>query len=154
TDWPAVAAALEPPPLDGDRFRTILAVQVDALAALLQAGDPINLTVDGEAAEVLLAHENRYWSRVADRFGITLSPATRRCLVAAATLWGAASVAEAHRVVAALLPDLGRDQVINIADWLATLYRDNERHWSGLQPDPVAEHLIGSTLTPQGLSAT
>jgi tetratricopeptide (TPR) repeat protein len=148
-DWARLAAGLVAPPLEGERFRTILAVQIDALAALLQAGDPVAPGGDGWSAEALLAHEGRYWSRVAERFGIALTAPTRRCLVAAATLWGAATAADAQRIVAALLPDIGPDGVSNVAEWLATLYRDGQRYWSGLQPDPLAEHLIGTTLAPQ-----
>ncbi|MGH3847273.1 MAG: hypothetical protein ACRDS0_38520, partial [Pseudonocardiaceae bacterium] len=75
---------------------------------------------------MLLAHESRYWSRVADRFGITLTPATRLCLVATATLWGAATEGEARRMLTATQPaaDLAvTDALSNIADWLAALYR-------------------------------
>lgn len=35
-----------------------------------------------------------------------------------------------------------------------TLYLDDERHWSGLQPDPLAEYLVGSALGPQGCCPT
>ena len=38
----------------------------------------------------------------------------------------------------------------NVADRLATLYQDGERFWSGVQPDPLAEYLIGTTLGPGG----
>jgi hypothetical protein len=39
-------------------------------------------TGGGGASEALLGHESRYWSRVADRFDVTLTPATRQRLVA------------------------------------------------------------------------
>ena len=97
---------------------------------------------------MLLEHEQRYWTRVADRFGIVLAPATRRCLVAVATLWGAADAAHARRVLTAVLPGAQPDVVGNVGDWLATLYRDGGRYWSGLQPDPLGEYLIGATLDP------
>jgi hypothetical protein len=75
-DWATHADALATPALDGPGYRTILAVQMDALARLLQAGAP--LTDPGDRPEqVLLAHESRYWSRVATRLGITLAPSTR-----------------------------------------------------------------------------
>ena len=138
------------PRLDGQRHRTILAVQMDALAALLQAGDPVPADRSTDAREVLLDHEHRYWSRVANRFGITQTPATRRCLVATATLWGATTRADARRVLAAMLGPADPDIVANVADWLATLYQDGERFWSGLLPDPLGEYLIGTTLGPGG----
>jgi hypothetical protein len=72
-DWATHADALATPVLDGPGYRTILAVQMDALARLLQAGAPL-LTDPGDRPEqVLLAHESRYWTRVATRFGITLA---------------------------------------------------------------------------------
>ena len=148
-DWTTLAATLGAPRLDGERYRTILAVQMHALAELLQAGNPVS-TAGGGPREVLLAHESRYWSRVADRFGITLTAATRRCLVATATLWGAGDTHDARRVLAAALPGADPDALSNTADWLATLYQDRERYWSGLQPDPLAEHLIGTVLGPNG----
>ena len=150
--WPDVAAGMVEPILDGERFRTILAVQMHALAALLHAGDPVPTTTDAarDAQAVLLEHEARYWSRVADRFGITLAPATRRFLVATATLWGASTREEAHRVLATAVGPATPDVVTNAADWLATLYRDSGRYWSGLQPDPLGEYFIGTTLGPGG----
>jgi len=102
-EWTSLATRLPTPTLDGPSYRTILAVQMHALAQLLQAGVPITAP-DGWPQQVLLAHESRYWSRVADRFGITLTPATRRCLVATAALWGAATEGEARRVLTATQP--------------------------------------------------
>ncbi|MDT7653222.1 MAG: hypothetical protein QOI36_4628, partial [Pseudonocardiales bacterium] len=152
--WATVAAGLATPQLDGDRFRTILAVQMHALAALLQAGDPV-ATGGGGPRDVLLAHEGRYWSRVADRFGITLTPALRRCLVATATLWGAANADQARSILAAALPAADPDTLSNTGEWLATLYQeDGERFWSGLQPDPLAEDLIGTALDAGGRCPT
>ncbi|MCY7340624.1 MAG: trypsin-like peptidase domain-containing protein [Pseudonocardia sp.] len=151
-DWTALAATLGAPRLDGERYRTILAVQMHALAELLQAGDPVS--AGGGPQEVLLAHESRYWSRVADRFGITLTAPTRRCLVATATLWGAVGTHDARRVLAVTLPGADPDALSNTADWLATLYQDRERYWSGLQPDPLAEYLIGTVLGPNGRCPT
>ena len=148
--WSTIAAEVAPPELGGERFRTILTVQMNALAALLHTGDPATVhaerSVERDARKVLLAHEHRYWARVAERFQITLSPATQRCLVAAATLWGAADVEDARRLVAAALPGKDPDAVGAVAEWLATLYRDAERYWSGLQPDPLAEYLLATTL--------
>ena len=42
--------------------------------------------------------------------------------------------------------------VSNIADRLGALYRDGQRYWSGVQPDPLAEYLIGTVLKPEGRS--
>jgi hypothetical protein len=67
-EWTDLATGLAIPSLEGPSYRTILAVQMHALAALLQAGVPIT-AVGERPQQVLLAHESRYWSRVADRFG-------------------------------------------------------------------------------------
>jgi len=152
--WPTLAGQLAVPQLDGQRYRTILAVQMHALAALLQASDPVQVDRDGGPWTVLQEHESRYWSRVADRFGITLNPTTRRCLVAMATLWGAADAQDARRVLATVLPTADPDALSNTANWLVTLYQDGGRYWSGLQPDPLAEHLIGTVLDADGRCPT
>ncbi|MGB7796153.1 MAG: trypsin-like peptidase domain-containing protein, partial [Pseudonocardiaceae bacterium] len=145
-DWATHAAGLATPVLDGPGYRTILAVQIDALARLLQAGAP--LTDPGNPPEqILLAHESRYWTRVATRFGVTLTPPTRQCLVATATLWGAANAEQAHDLLSAALPERRTEERSTIGEWLSALYRDGQRYWSGVQPDRLAEHLIGTTLT-------
>ena len=126
-DWAGVAGQLPIPVLDGPGHRTILAVQMDALAHLLQAGDPISGT-DGRAERVLMAHESRYWTRVANRFGVMVSPATRECLVAIATLWGATDAAQAHQLLSAVLPGTGAEALTTIAEWLAALYHDGQRY--------------------------
>jgi hypothetical protein len=145
-DWAAHAAGLATPVLDGPGYRTILAVQMDALARLLQAGAP--LTDPGDPPEqILLAHESRYWTRVATRFGVTLAPSTRQCLVAIATLWGAATADQARDLLCAALPERYPDERFTIGEWLSALYRDGQRYWSGVQPDRLAEHLIGTIFS-------
>jgi tetratricopeptide (TPR) repeat protein len=143
--WAEVARGLDTPRLEGGRYRTIL-------AALLHAGDPAPAQPRAArtAQDVLLDHEARYWSRVADQFQIRLAPPTRRCLVALATLWGATSRDDAHRALRAWLGPADPDLVVNAADWLAALYRDSQRYWSGLQPDLLGEYLIGAILRPGG----
>src|SRR5688572_23181411 len=103
-----------------------------ALAALLDAADPAPTQSGGArtAQDVLLDHEARYWSRVADQFRITLAPPTRKCLVALATLWGATAREDAQRILQARLGPADPDLVVNAADWLAALYRDSDRYWS------------------------
>ena len=87
-DWVGHAAKLSAPPLDGDRYRTILAVQMDALARLLEAAEP--LSAPGMTSEdVVLLHERRYWTRIAEQFRVSLDPATLEALILTATLWGA-----------------------------------------------------------------
>ena len=149
--WTTLTASLPAPTLAGESFRTILAVQMHALATLLQAseahGEHGSPSTARDAREVLLEHEHRYWTRVAEGFGITLNPATRGCLVALATLWGATDAADADRVLASALPAAtGPDTRATVAEWLSTLYRDGENYWSGLQPDPLGEYLVATVL--------
>lgn len=153
-DWGTLVAGLARPRLAGSRYGTILAVQMHALAALLQAGAPVPAA--GERPEqVLLAHEARYWRRVANRFDINLTAKNQRYLVTAAALWCAADENEAGRVVAATGLGADRNAVSNIVDWLATLYNDGQRYWSGVQPDAIAEYLIGTCAHyPELVNAT
>lgn len=67
--WEEIAAGLAAPGLTEPRYCNILAVQMHALAALLQAGDPVpgESTGNRDAREVLLDHEARYWTRLAER---------------------------------------------------------------------------------------
>ncbi|MDQ2709438.1 MAG: tetratricopeptide repeat protein, partial [Actinomycetota bacterium] len=145
-NWVGIAANLPSPVLAGPTYRTILAVQMDALAALLQAGEPI--TGAGRRPEqVLLAHERRYWGRVARRFEVGVDPARQECLVAMATLWGATDAVQAHNLLTASSPG-GSDPQTRMDAWLGALYQDGHRHWGGLQPDRLAEYFIGGVLSP------
>ena len=115
---------------------------MDALAELLQVGDPIT-ELGGRPEQVLdLAHESRYWTRVATRFGVTLAPERQKCLVAMATLWGATDADQARGLLNAALPEIGPDALADIGDWLAALYQDGLYHdrqqqWSGAATRPV-----------------
>lgn len=44
--------------------------------------------------------------------------------------------------------DLDSDQLREVSEWLATLYREPGRYGSWLQPDRLAENLIASILEP------
>ena len=144
-DWAGFAEQLAVPPLDGDRYRTILAVQMDALSRLLGAAEP--LTASAPTPEhALAAHERRYWERLAARYRITLDPTRLEALVTTATLWGAPTQDDADRLMSAVVPDTDLDQRVRIDAWLHGLYGDGERHWAGLQPDRLAEHLVGTVL--------
>jgi hypothetical protein len=114
-DWAAHAAGLATPVLDGPGYRTILAVQMDALARLLQAGAPLTDARD-RPEQILLAHESRYWTRVATRFDVTLAPSTRECLVAIVTLWGAPNADQAHDLLSAALPERRIDERFTIGE--------------------------------------
>jgi hypothetical protein len=144
--WPDIAKRLPPPPLDGDRYGTILSIQVDALSALLQAGAPMQGDTD-DPMQVLLTHESRYWSRTAKANQLTLTVSMQRYVVAAATLWGAKNSREAETVLTAI-PWLAEDDRMRASQWVADLYQDQNRYWSRPQPDRLAEYLIGK-LSPR-----
>jgi hypothetical protein len=144
--WLEVSKQLIPPALHSERYSTILAVQEDALATMLTVGVPAYGGPD--PLDVLLAHESRYWTKVAGQAGIELSLATQQRAVACASLWGAADEREAERVLRPVpgLRDLGEDQRLAVAEWLSGLYVAPDRYWSRVQPDRLAEHLLGAVL--------
>ncbi len=114
--------------------RTILAVQLDALAALLQAGRPVPATSGQTPWDVLLAHEQRYWDRSAARFDMTLTAREQRRAVATATVWGAQSPDEAAAVVAAVLPGADERTRAEVVDWLTAMYRTISGPGRGYSP--------------------
>ncbi|SDH91830.1 Tetratricopeptide repeat-containing protein [Actinokineospora alba] len=146
--WDTLAAGLDAPPLTEERYRTVLGVHIDALAALLQAADPQPSPVD--PMDVLLEHERRYWTKAAEAVGLTgLSETTQRRAVAAAALFGAADEGEATTVLGAVkgLRDLTEDQQITVANWLNRLYEADKGYWSRPQPDRVTERLVSKVLS-------
>jgi hypothetical protein len=155
--WRDAIGRVSAPPIDGERHRTILSVQVSALAKLLSLAEslgttapdqPVQLPADPE--DVLILHEERYWSRLASRYGISLGYEARWALVAAVTLWRPGDAAQARALIGAVLLDAGRDELTQAESWLAALYSDSERSWPGMQPDPLAEHFIGRTVPADG----
>ena len=147
-DWPQLASSLLTPELSEIRYRVILEVQIDALAALLRAGQAEREGSYEDPMDVILEHERAYWNRAAQQMGISLSDEAQRCVVAYASLYGAASRDEADQILETLprLGDLGEDARATVSRWLATLYQDQERYWSRPQPDRLAEHLVGTSL--------
>ena len=136
------------PDLGGHRHASPLAIQMTALAALLEdvAVRTINTDRDRRSAEdVILEHECRYWSKTADSQGVEVSAPTQRLVVAAATLCGAADEDEALSLLTRLhvLADQRADLLVSIAVWLRTLYPAvTGRFWGSLQPDRLGEYFI------------
>ncbi|MGW0667173.1 trypsin-like peptidase domain-containing protein [Streptomyces sp. NPDC002746] len=141
-DWTALAAGTAvPAEMSGRRYATALNVQMEALAALLQAGPSPLAVVPGEAVEMtLLRHEERYWARTLAIGGERPLPMPlMRRVVAAATLCGAADEDEAMAVVARV-PALGGGREWELAAAIGRLYPDaGDTYWGSLQPDRVAE---------------
>ncbi|WP_192806665.1 trypsin-like peptidase domain-containing protein [Streptomyces arboris] len=148
-DWAALAGGLSvPSDMSGRRYATALNVQMEALAALLQAGPgPLDI-VPGEAVEAtLLRHEERYWARTLATDGERPLPMPlMRRVVAAATLCGAADEDEAMEVVARV-PALGRGREWELAAAIGRLYPGaGDTYWGMLQPDRVAEFQASLTV--------
>ncbi len=149
-DWAdvAVRAATRVPRLAGSRYATILGVQIDALATLLREGSPES-TRGGDPLDVLLEHERRHWAKAAKATAgmPPLSRDLQRRAVACATLWGADGEAQATEVLAhvAGLTQLRVHELSAVAAWLAAVYR-GPQYWTRMQPDRVAEHLVGGVL--------
>ncbi|MFD7321920.1 trypsin-like peptidase domain-containing protein [Streptomyces sp. NPDC059875] len=141
-DWGAVADRVEAPAdLTGSRYATALNVQMEALAALLQAGPEPLVPEPGEAVEAtLLRHEERYWARAfAARGEQPLPMPLLRRIVAAATLCGAADEDEAMAVVSRV-PGLGPVRAWELAESIRRLYpAAHDAYWGMLQPDRVGE---------------
>ncbi|MER5277330.1 trypsin-like peptidase domain-containing protein [Streptomyces sp. NPDC002809] len=141
-DWTALAAGTAvPAEMSGRRYATALNVQMEALAALLQAGPAPLDVVPGEAVEAtLLRHEERYWARLLANGGERPLPMPlMRRVVAAANLCGAADEDEAMAVVARV-PALGQGREWELAAAIGRLYPGaGDTFWGTLQPDRVAE---------------
>jgi hypothetical protein len=151
TDWrELVGAVARPPDLLSDKYGSPLTLQVAALTALLQAGaHPIAEPDDRSREDVLLDHERRYWHRSATERHLGYQPSTLEQAVAAATLLGASTEPEAAATLGHVpsLQDQPVDARLAVARWIAELYPPpHGRYWGALQPDPLAEHLIGEVV--------
>lgn len=161
-EWASLAAGVSPPALNEPRFDTILAIQMDALAALLSASDPAHAAgaENHSAISIILQHEERYWSKAARTNDLPIGRTAQWRAVATATLWGADTREEAHAVLAVTpgLEDLRDGEQLDVASWLADLYRESGRYWSRPQPDRLAEYIVASVLhsnsAPDLLNAT
>jgi tetratricopeptide (TPR) repeat protein len=136
---------------DNRRHSSALALNMAALTALLDSQRPSTErpVPPRDAAEALLRHEERYWTQTAAVHGIGhLHPATLRQLVTCATLYRAADLREARRLLAGLGCMAGEtaNTRLGAAVWLHELYGGPENYWAGLLPDPLGAHQAGSTL--------
>jgi tetratricopeptide (TPR) repeat protein len=125
-----------------------------ALAALLQAGQPLDQQKGAAPRDVLLHHEQKYWLDAARSNQLDgMHPTTLRNAAVSATVWGAANEQEAYAVVHSVfgLADLSQDRKRAVVGWLAALYPADGQYWGGLQPDRLAEHLCAVTLDPAKL---
>jgi tetratricopeptide (TPR) repeat protein len=149
-DWEQASAGVAVPDLSPPRYGTALAVQMTALAALLTSGHGAE-GPSGRPEDVLLGHEERYWGALATRRALKLADPARmhRWLVAAGSLCTAADEEEAVAMLARL-PGLAdpRDEQARLAAarWLHDLYPERNLYCGSLQPDVLAEWLVGNVL--------
>jgi tetratricopeptide (TPR) repeat protein len=154
-EWPHLAPEeIAPPDFAEPALGSALQLQMAALAGLLGRDHPHE-----PAEKVILRHESRYWIRSAGPHGIRLHEITLRNAVAAVTLCGAASQAEAIALLSQVpgLGDQSDDVRLSGTRWLRDMYpppigpsdRDaapagTSPYWGSLQPDVLAEHLVAT----------
>jgi tetratricopeptide (TPR) repeat protein len=156
-DWhppPAIPAARLN--FTAHRYDTALSLQMEAMAYLLK---PDRIGGEDSAADIILEHEEPYWASAASSQHINLHPRTQRRVVAAASLCGARTEAEAVTFLSRVpgVTDRDEDSRLRIACWFRDLYpltrtygslaptedvRVETAFWGGLEPDRLAEHLI------------
>lgn len=170
TDWPARAAALVDRPLPSTTAAaTVLAIQMTALADLLDAttgpdgpeGKRREASASGRGAENgrspeerVLRHERRYWRNTATAAGVSpaLSMSTLTDAVAATVLLLPPTPSQANDWFARIpgLSDQPLDRRDRVRAWLAGLYPAAGPYAFGqLEPDRLAEHLIGTLIADQ-----
>jgi tetratricopeptide (TPR) repeat protein len=145
------ADSLTAPDLTQKQFGSPLRLQMSALATLLGG-------TGSAPEEVILNHEARYWRRTAKEHGLGVNERTLQYAVAFAALCGAADQGEAMAMLACVpgLWDQSEDMRLRAAWWLrdlypapadlpgpAELYSGWRPYWGSLQPDLLAEYLVG-----------
>ncbi|MFE0021372.1 tetratricopeptide repeat protein [Amycolatopsis sp. NPDC059021] len=148
-DWTSTAASCSPPATSGDE--TVLSVQMTALSDLLDAASPGANAASRGPEDRLLDHERRYWESTARAHGLLpgLNLATLTDAITAAALIGPPAPQDADKFLS-LIPGLA-DQPLDRRDtvraWLTDLYpSDGEAAFAYLQPDRLAERLIGRLI--------
>ncbi|MEO6086136.1 MAG: hypothetical protein ABIQ18_23800 [Umezawaea sp.] len=133
-----------------DRDRTVLAVHMSALADLLDAAHPLQDTRPRGPEDRILDHERGYWRAAAESHGLLpdLGLATLTDVVAAASLLSPLSPAEVDTVVARVpgVADQPRDRRRTVRAWLTQLYPTAGGVFEGVQPDRLAERLVGRLI--------
>jgi len=127
-----------------------MSCQVAALTALLAAGGIGEDIVARPTREQLLAHERRYWLRVAADFGLQEGrglPEFLDHLVTVVSLYGAHDRADALAVLARYY-DKDEPNLLGKIDDLVVqiLGRPSDSYWQPVQPSSLAEHLVVSQI--------
>lgn len=127
-----------------------LTIHMMALADVLDGGAAEGADAAGVESRMLL-HERRYWRRTAEDAGL-LDVLDERDLfdtLAVALLLGADDQEQSERLVARVLTRSARDRAVSgaVRAWIGSLYPAIDgRPWGELQPDRLAEHLLGDRL--------
>lgn len=135
---------------DLHRDASILMIHIAALVAMLESGD-LPAGQQNETLSLLLDHEDRYWLRSAESFGLSGLSRTARCqAVAELCLSGATTVADAAELLKRIpeLADASAASRYSVARWLQGLYPgEGAYQLSLLRPHLLAEHLVVRELS-------
>jgi hypothetical protein len=131
----------------------VLLLHAAALLAVLESaadpGRPSRVVIDGGVLRALLRWEARYWRRAAAAAGLPDDEELIAQVVAAATLTGAGSVAEAQTVLARLphLSGSAQEERARWAQWLGGLYpSEADGRLGTLRPEMLAETHVADLL--------
>ena len=157
TDWSALARQVAPPrDLRSSRYNSPLTLQLSAMVSLLEAGQVLKYGRAQGLEERLLAHEQSYWNDTADAAGLPFNQPYQRStlgyLVAAASLFGARTEADAKRLLVRLPAWNSQVEVVRgVVEWLHRLYppEDEGSYWGSLQPDRLAEYQLRALAEQQ-----
>ena len=136
-----------------DQHPTVLSLHALALNHVLDRHTPRRSSWENPLRGVV-AHERRYWHRVATRAGVRFDPADRLAdqILLAPTLYPARDFADAEAALARIprLVDRFPGQVEDFAMSLAEVYpntnSEQDRYWDPLQPDRLGETLLAEVL--------
>jgi tetratricopeptide (TPR) repeat protein len=136
-----------------DRRVPLLVIHAATVLALLRFSTywvtSLRVVIDDHALEDLLEYEAHYWQRAASAAGLPARAALVKQLIAASSLLGATSVAEAADVTGRVpgLADCPYEQRVRWAQWLERLCPVGPDGRLGvLQPDMLAESHVVSQL--------
>ncbi|MFJ9690605.1 tetratricopeptide repeat protein [Kitasatospora sp. NPDC101183] len=152
-DWSAAAAVLpEPPCRSGVNTLTLHMTALTDLLETTLADVPSRAAASPAVEDRLLGHEHRYWEQSAEARGLMsgLTLDTLTTALAAAQLIGVVDREQADRLWRRVpaLADQTRDRRNAVTAWIAALYpaASDDRLCEGIQPDRLAERLVGRVL--------
>lgn len=149
TDEPRlIGLKARPPDFSHPRYAQALMVHMTALIPFLE----MQSAQTADAQTIILAHEERYWSRAATRYKLEIHAKAQRHVIAALSLCSAVSQQELTTLLLQIrgLGDQPEDTLIRAELWLHDLYPpaevsvgiDSGPFVGTLMPDRLAEYLI------------